>query len=107
MSFKLISFLSVDIQVGGHAIQKERKNNIINVFIFRDNGVGLLVCFVAINAWTFVDSESVCLALHGKQQVMPEFWYMDSLTYNQVVSYSCKRVGVSQCTTDSKISLDT
>ena len=32
---------------------------------------------------------------------------MDSLVYNQVVSYSCKRVGVSQGIADSMINLTT
>ena len=72
--------------------------NIINVFIFCDNGVGLLVRIIAINAWTCVDNDSVCPELHGTQQVIPEFWHMDSLVYDQVVSDSCKRAGVSQRT---------
>ena len=69
--------------------------------------MGLLVWIVAIKLWKLIDSDSVCPALHGTQQVMPEFWHMDSLVYNQLVSYSCKRVGVSQVTTDITIFLDT
>ena len=69
--------------------------------------MGLLVQLVAINAWTFVDSDSVLPEIYGTQQVIPELGRMDSLVYNQVVSYSCKRVGVSQVTTYSTIFLDT
>ena len=107
MRFKFIACSSVDIQVGGHAIQKEKQNNIITVLFYRDNDLGLLVWIVEINAWTFVDSGYVCPALHETQQVMPEFWHMDILVYNQVVSYSCKMVGVSQGSTDSTIFLNT
>ena len=107
MRFKFIACSSVDIQVGGHAIQKERQNNIITVLFYRDNDLGLLVWIVEINAWTFVDSDYVFMALYGTQQLMPEFCYMGILVYNQVVSYSCKRWGVSQGTTDSTIFLDT
>ena len=88
MSFKIIVCYSVDIEVVGHAIYKERKNNIITILIFCDNGVGLLVWLAAINAWTFVDSDSVCPALHETQQVIPEFWNMIPPCYTLSFPYS-------------------
>ena len=81
MSFKIIVCYSVDIEVVGHAIYKERKNNIITILIFCDNGVGLLVWLAAINAYTLVDSDSFCPEPNGTQHVMLEFWHMDSLVY--------------------------
>ena len=71
--------------MGGHAIQEEIQDNIITLFIFRDNGVGLLIWLIEINLWAFIDSYSVCLALHWTQQMMTEFWHMEILLYDQVV----------------------